>query len=248
MKGYKIAFHEEQIGGTDVFTGLHYETTVMKIPVLVVLDIPDDAKTSTPENRYTEENMSKMQAEWSLYSHPFAEAALRDCEAYFAYKDEDPFTIYNKFIYEYSAGLSDYIHSVKCRCDRAKVVDIVGIFNGMCYVHARALYRADFIYNLHETVRCDDFITYKHMTVCAPGIHYFEYPVLAMSYMMEEMDLIAPVRDGKIDSGVAERYLTEELNVLKKEDKAIEYCIADAGITEKLFEEFRKDEDHDGRN
>ena len=220
MVGYKIAFHEEHINSKDVFTGFRYETTIAEIPVLVVLDIPDDAKTSTPENRYTEENMERIREglRTLLLMTPFELAALRDCEAYLTYKNEDPLTIYNKFINEYSAGLYEYVHSVKCRCDRAKVVDIVGIFNGMRYWYARSLYTPDFIYELYGAVRCNDFNTYNHMAVCAPGIHYFEYPALALTYMMEEMDeLIEVVRDGKIDARVTERYLTEELNTLRSD-------------------------------
>lgn len=219
MKGYKIAFHEERINSKDVFTGLHYEATIMKIPVLVELDIPDNADTSTPENRYTEKNMSKIQAYKKTNALlPFEFAALRDFAAYLIYKD-DPLTIYYKFINEYNiGGLSAYIHSVKCRCDRAMVVDIVGIFNGMRYRYARSLYAPDFTYELYGTVRCDSFDTCDHMAVCASGIHYFEYPVFAMAYMLEEMDeLIDAVCDGKINAKVAEKYLTEELNTLRSD-------------------------------
>lgn len=218
MVGYKIAFHEEHITSQDVFKGLHYETTTVKIPVLVVLDIPDDAKTSTPENRYTEKNMNVIRDEENMYLPlPYEIDALRDCEAYLAYKDEDPSTIYNEFLNNYDARVFEYVHSVKCRCNIAKVVDIVGIFNGMHYIHARSIYTPDFIYELYEWAQCDDFNTSNHMAICAAGIHYFEYPVFAMLYMLEEMDeLIYAVRDGKIHPSVSE-YLTEELNTLKRE-------------------------------
>lgn len=241
MKGYKIAFHEERIGGRDVINGLHYETTINKIPVLIVLDIPDDAQTSTPENRYTEEKMTKMRTEWSRWSRqltpPYVDAALKESAAYHTYKDEDPITIYNELIKEYDGALSRFVHASKCRCDGAKVVDIIGIFNGTHYTHAVSMFDPYFIYELGKTVSCEDFNTYSRMAVCAPGIHYFEYPVFAILYMLEGMDfLVAPVRDGKIDSEVADRYFTEELNTLKREDKAIEYCEADVALTEKLFE------------
>lgn len=244
MVGYKIAFHEEHMEGTDVLKGLHYEYTVTKIPVLIVLDIPDHAKTSTPENRYTEENIDNMRDKWSqLGNHkimpPYAESALRDSAAYFKYKDEDPLTIYNAWFNEYCPGFTEYVHSVKCRCSEAKVIDIVGIFNGMHYAYATSSFASDFMYRLHETVYCPDFNTYSPMAVCAPGIHYFEYPAFAMLYLLEGGDFTVAAREGKIDSRLYTTYLTEELNTLKKEDEAIEwrYCKADAAVTERWFKE-----------
>ena len=219
MKGYKIAFHEEHRQGTDVLNGLHYEYTVTKIPVLVVLDIPDDTLKSTPENRYTEENLDRLRAEWQLsVMSPYIEAALRESSAYFEDKDEDPLTIYDRFLNEYTSGLTEFVHASKCRCSKAKVVDIVGIFNGMHYTHATSMFSPDFRYTLHGTMYCPDFGTYSIMEVCAPGIHYFEYPVFAILYMLEGGDFIVAVRDGKIDSRVVESYLTVELNTLKRKD------------------------------
>ena len=249
MKGYKIAFHEERIQGTDVINGLHYSTTINKIPVLIVLDIPDNAQTSTPEKRYTEDNIDMIQRKWRVHPQimpPYVDAALKGFAAYHVYKNEDPLTIYNELIKEYDGALSKFVHASKCRCDEAKVVDIVGVFTGMHYTHAVSMFDPNFGYELGKTVSCEDFGTYSIMAVCAPGIHYFEYPVFAILYMLEGMDfLIAPVRDGKIDTRVTERYLTEELNTLKREDKAIEYCKADVAVTERLFEEFGKDEDNE---
>lgn len=135
-------------------------------------------------------------------------------------------------------NIFSFVHVSKCRCDKAKVIDIVGIFNGMHYEHAVSLFAPDFMYRLYGRVSCEDFATYRHMTVCAPGVHFFEYPVLAILYMLHEMaELILPVCGGKIDARVAERYLTEELNTLKREDNAIEYCKADVAGIEKLLEE-----------
>lgn len=241
MKGYKFAFHEENRDNVDVINGLHYEKTVSKIPVLIVLDIPDDAKTSTPENRYTEENIGNMMRDRCAYYTfipPYVDAALKEYTVYDAYKNEDPLTIYNELVKEYDGALSKFVHASKCRCDKAKVIDIVGIFTGIHYTHAVSTFDPYFGYELGKTVSCEDFNTYSRMAVCAPGIHYFKYPVFAILYMLEGMDfLIAPVRDGKIDARVVENYLTEELNTLKKEDNAIEYCKADVAVTERLFEE-----------
>lgn len=231
MKGYKIAFHEEHIQGTDVINGLHYSTTINKIPVLIILDIPDDVQTSTPEGRYTEENICNIRNRWGTqffdpqrYMPPYVDAALKEYAVYNAYKNEDPLTIYNEFIKEYDEALSKFVHASKCRCNKAKVIDIVGIFTGMHYTHAVSTFDPYFGYELGKTVSCEDFGTYSLMAVCAPGIHYFKYPVFAILYMLEGMDfLIAPVRDGKIDSRVSEKYLTEELNTLKREDKTVEY-------------------------
>ena len=217
MVGYKIAFHEERLISEDVFTGLHYESTILKIPVLVVLEIPYGAKTSTPENRYTEENMNKIRDVENMYLLETCEtAALRDYDTYLAYKDKDPLTIYNEFLNNYDARVFEYVHSVKCRCNIAKVVDIVGIFNGMHYRHARSLYDQYFTYELYGLAQCDDFTRCNHMAVCAAGIHYFEYPVFAILYMLIEMKELL-LSTGDIDASVAE-YLTEELNTLKRED------------------------------
>jgi hypothetical protein len=221
MVGYKIAFHEERMENTDVLNVLHYKYTVTIIPVLVVLDIPDDAQTSTPENRYTEENMNKMRDKWRTNSQkmmpPYVDSALRDSAAYFNYKDEDPLTIYNAWFNEYYPGFTEYVHAVKCRCNKAKVVDIVGIFNGEHYTNATSSFASDFMYTLNGTVYCPDFGTYSHMTVCAPGIHYFEYPVFAILYLLEEGDFTDAARKGKIDSRLYTTYLTEELNTLRSD-------------------------------
>lgn len=219
MKGYKIAFHDEHRKGTDVLNGLHYEYTVTRIPVLIVLDIPDDAIRSTPENRYTEENMSKMRDKWRgvPLMPPYADSALRDSAAYFNYKDEDPLTIYNDWFSEYCPGFTEFVHASKCRCSKAKVVDIVGIFNGMHYTHATSTFSPDFRYTLQGTVHCPEFVDYSLMAVCAPGIHYFEYPAFAILYLLEGGDFANAARNGKIDSRLYETYLTEELNTLKRE-------------------------------
>lgn len=243
MKGYKIAFHDEHRQGTDVLNGLHYEYTVTRIPVLIVLDIPDDAIRSTPENRYTVENMTKMRDKWRTNPHkmmpPYADTALRDCAAYVTYKDEDPLTIYNEWFREYCPGFTEFVHASKCRCSKAKVVDIVGVFNGMHYTRATSTFDSDFRYTRQGTVCCPDFGDYSLMAVCAPGIHYFEYPAFAILYLLllEGGDFANAARTGKIDSRLYETYLTEELNTLKREDKAIEYCKADVAGIEKLFEE-----------
>ena len=240
MKGYKVAFHEERIQGTDVINGLHYSTTINKIPVLVVLDIPDNAQTSTPENRYTEENMDEMRDRLRSFpfTPPYVETALRECAAYDTYKYEDPLTIYNTFLNKYCGGLSEFVHASKCRCSEARVVDIIGIFTGISYTRATSTFDPYFVYELGKTVSCEDFNTYSRMEVCAPGIHYFKYPVFAILYMVEGTEFFTDaVRDGKIDSRVSEKYLTEELNTLKREDKAIEYCKADVAVTERLFGE-----------
>ena len=221
MKGYKIAFYEEYIQGTDVLKGLHYGTTLTRVPVLVVLDIPDDAKTSTPENRYTEENMCEILDRWRSASlslmPPYINAALKDCDAYCAHKDEKPLAIYNEFVNAYSGELAKFVHASKCRCNKARVIDIVGIFNGTHYTRAVSMFDADFRYEVGKTVSCEDFNTYSRMAVCAPGIHYFEYPVFAILYMLEQEEgFVDAVREGEIDDRVTKEYLTEGLNALKR--------------------------------
>ena len=221
MKGYKIAFYEERIQGTCVLKGLHYETTLTRVPVLVLLDIPDDAETSTPENRYTEENMCELLGCWRSASlslmPPYVDAALKEYDVYRAHKDEEPLTIYNEFVNAYDGELAKFVHLSKCRCNKARVIDIVGIFNGTHYTHAVSMFDLDFRYEVDKTVSCEDFDTYSRMAVCAPGIHYFEYPVFAILYMLEQMEcFVDAVREGWIDDRVAKECLTEGRNTLKR--------------------------------
>ena len=79
------------------------------------------------------------------------------------------------------------------------------------------MFDSDFRYEIGKTVSCEDFNTYSRMAVCAPGIHYFEYPVFAILYMLErEEGFVDAVREGEIDDRVAKEYLTEGFNTLKR--------------------------------
>ena len=60
----------------------------------------------------------------------------------------------------------------KCRCDKAKVLDITSIDGTIRYTSALSIHDSNFIYNVDETVTVDDFDD-NRWNECAPGIHFF---------------------------------------------------------------------------
>ena len=106
------------------------------------------------------------------------------------------------------ADIDDFVHTSKCRCSEAKVVDIIGMFDGKHYDNAVSTYDYGFIYELNATVKPDDWERdlYK---ICGSGIHYFEYPILALLYRLRTHDLDFMKQ---LDDDFKNTYLTEELN------------------------------------
>lgn len=59
----------------------------------------------------------------------------------------------------------------KCRCDKAKVINIESCDGSISYETANAFYDSEFVYRVGETVT-SDFCDYRYFE-CAPGIHFF---------------------------------------------------------------------------
>ena len=60
----------------------------------------------------------------------------------------------------------------KCRCDKAKVIDITSLDGNIHYKSALSFHDANFVYTVGETVTAKDF-DYDRWNECAPGIHFF---------------------------------------------------------------------------
>lgn len=179
MLGYKIATHVTQYGN-DIVDSYHMEG----IKVLVILDIPDDVKRTTPEMRY-----SKIPS--GLTNNEFNEWAS-EARKYKKYADSNKlfrdfkdfangcaFDI-NRFDDSHSfVCYGPYIHVRKCRAAKAKIVRIIDLFNGDSYNHAVSDFDNNTIYQTGETVIPDAY-TDCYLNICAHGIHYFESPELAL--------------------------------------------------------------------
>ena len=69
----------------------------------------------------------------------------------------------------------------KCRCDKAKVLDIVEIRTGEKRLHAVSRYDTMFVYTIGEYVTIDNFDE-DRFNECAPGIHFFINKQEAIDY------------------------------------------------------------------
>ena len=76
----------------------------------------------------------------------------------------------------------------KCRCNKAKVLDIeslnndseaVSLFSLIGVYKAVSLYDRSFVYRIGETVKVEDFDECR-WHICAPGIHFYMEPLLAI--------------------------------------------------------------------
>lgn len=75
-------------------------------------------------------------------------------------------------------------YGAKCRCDKAKVMDIFDINNkSKKYCEARSLYDYNFSYKVGETVSVNNFCD-DRFKECAPGIHFFMSSFEAMAYLI----------------------------------------------------------------
>ena len=71
--------------------------------------------------------------------------------------------------------------TVKCRCDKAKVLDIENIKTGLKVMEVRSNYDSKFIYRVGEIVSVDNFDD-DRWNECAPGIHFFMNKESAINY------------------------------------------------------------------
>ena len=71
--------------------------------------------------------------------------------------------------------------SLKCRCDKAKVLDIENICTGEKVNYVCSDYDRDFIYKVGETVNVDNFDD-NRWKECTSGIHFFINKNHAINY------------------------------------------------------------------
>ena len=71
--------------------------------------------------------------------------------------------------------------TMKCRCDKAKVLDIENIKTGLKVMEANSNYNSNFIYRVGEIVTIEDFDE-DRWNECAPGIHFFMNRENAINY------------------------------------------------------------------
>jgi len=71
------------------------------------------------------------------------------------------------------------LDSKKCRCDKAKVLEIRNFTGELKEAHS--IYDSTFVYKVGEEVSVKDFCN-DRMKICAPGIHFFMEKVDALDY------------------------------------------------------------------
>ena len=71
--------------------------------------------------------------------------------------------------------------TLKCRCDKAKVLDIEDIDTGEKINKVRSEFDEDFIYTVGEIVKVDDF-NEDRWNECSTGIHFFVNKEDAINY------------------------------------------------------------------
>ena len=71
--------------------------------------------------------------------------------------------------------------TVKCRCDKAKVLDIENIKTGLKVMEVRSNYDSKFIYRVGEIVSVDNFDD-DRWNECSTGIHFFMNRENAINY------------------------------------------------------------------
>lgn len=69
----------------------------------------------------------------------------------------------------------------KCRCDKAKVLDIENIETGKKVNEARSSYDSNFIYKVGEIIHVDNFDN-NRWNECSTGIHFFVNKENAINY------------------------------------------------------------------
>ncbi len=230
MKGYKYAYHVDFCSVNDI----DVPNLFTRRPVLVVLDIPDEALRTTPKLRYVDQ----------LHDHNSFHLSDKDAESYYRYAATDPLRLFTrftmlaeKFNYYVSfynsldcneeigrnsarqnlADMHEFIHASKCRCSEAKVVDVIGLFDGEQYDNAISDFDNDFVYAVGSTVK-PHLWNPDPFDICGGGIHYFEYPVFAILYNLDRNLRNVENIVKKLNDDFKNTYLTEELNKLEKGD------------------------------
>jgi hypothetical protein len=205
MRGYKIATHVTQHGNDIDYS---YYTVLRK--VLVVLDIPDDVKRTTPEMRYSKVPLGLLTTnqlnEW--YADQYKYKMYFDAHALFC-KFKDCIDKWATGVYVGDSRFyNDCVHVRKCRAAIATVVKIIDLTDGTSYDCAHSDFDEFTIYRTGETV-IPDMYTDDYLNICAHGIHYFESPDIAMLYHAKDL----PPSDASVFLNHAE----ELLKKLRKE-------------------------------
>ena len=71
--------------------------------------------------------------------------------------------------------------TMKCRCDKAKVLDIENILTGKKIKKVSSNYDSDFVYRVGEIVSVDNFDD-NRWNECSTGIHFFMNRENAINY------------------------------------------------------------------
>ena len=71
--------------------------------------------------------------------------------------------------------------TMKCRCNKAKVLDIEDIKTGLKVMEVSSNYDSKFIYRVGEIIKVDNFDD-NRWNECAPGIHFFMNKENALNY------------------------------------------------------------------
>ena len=71
--------------------------------------------------------------------------------------------------------------TAKCRCDKAKVLEITDIITGEKINKVRSNFNEDFIYTVGEIIKVDDFDE-DRWNECSTGIHFFMNKENAINY------------------------------------------------------------------
>lgn len=168
MRGYKIATHVTH--------------NMRGVKVLVVLDIPDDVKRTTPEMRYSKSPLGLTNTEFNEWAS--------EAQTYKKHTDEQElFHDFKNLADDLSLRMdypSLYIHVRKCRAAKAKVVKIIDLTDGTPYDRAYSDFDSFTIYQTGETVIPDAY-TDDYLNICAHGIHYFESPEFALLYYAKDL-------------------------------------------------------------
>lgn len=190
--GYKIGLFNSMYRLYDIcnihfYGGEELRWAYKTYPALITLEIPDDAAVSTPGvrmNIYKHSNMS-YEPIGSLSDDVLKDAFVKRC-AYWPYdtykgmrKKENEYTFLRKVM----SSVDDY----KCRCDKAKVINVELLEKDGYITSAFTNYDMHidhnkyFYYERGEMVYPNKFDP-DLTKVCSHGIHYFEDPRLAILY------------------------------------------------------------------
>lgn len=220
MIGYKYAIRIDE-NGTDIDD--HYGIFVRTEPVLIVLDIPDDAMTSTPKERYSDFSKADKKEYENYYRYAATDLptllseymTLLDQVYYFSF--DNPDEIRRLSYSQKREDIDNFVHASKCRCSITKVVDIIGMYSGEHYPSAVSDYDNAFEYIVGSTVIPATW-ELNIFSICGGGIHYFKYPILAVLYKLPAHSKAARYVMGSLSDDFKNRYMTEKLNKLDFEE------------------------------